>query len=227
MLRDLGGALLDLLYPPLCAGCAEPSGGAPFCETCAGALDPAPPGCLRCGLPGPDPTCGACFAHPPAFDAVRAGGLYGGPLADAVLALKYGGRAAAARPLGGWLASRVALPPGALLVPVPLARARRIARGYDQAALLAGHLAAAAGARRLRGALRRVRDTPPQVGRSRDARARNVAGAFRAEPAQIAGLDLVLVDDVVTTGATADAAARALRAAGARSVAVVALARAD
>jgi ComF family protein len=219
-------ALLDLLYPPRCAACAEPTGGAPFCAACADALDPPAAGCARCGLPGPGPTCGACLAAPPAFDAVRAAGLYGGPLADAIRALKYGGRPAVARPLGGWLASQVALPAGACVVEVPLARRRRIDRTYDQAALLAAHLAAAAGARRLRAALRRVRETPPQVGRSREARARNVEGAFWADPRVVAGRDLVLVDDVVTTGATADAAARALKAAGARAVTVVALARA-
>jgi ComF family protein len=218
-------ALLDLLYPPRCPACAEPSGGAPFCSGCADALEPTPPGCLRCGLPGPDPTCGACLAAPPAFDAVLAGGLYGGPLADAIRALKYGGRPAAARPLGGWLALQVALPRGAAVVAVPLSRRRRIQRSYDQAALLAGHLAAAAGAQRLRAALRRVRETPPQVGRAREARARNVAGAFQADPRVVAGLELLLVDDVVTTGATADAAAQALKAAGARTVTVVALAR--
>jgi len=224
----VGGALLDLLYPPRCAACGEPvpGGGVPFCATCADAIDPVPPGCARCGLPGPDPICGGCYAAPPAFDGVQAGGLYGGPLADAVQALKYGGRPAVARPLGTWLAGRVALPPGAVLVPVPLARRRRISRGYDQAALLAGHLARASGRSRLLGALRRVRETPPQVGRTRAERARNVARAFAPGLRRVAGLDVVLVDDVVTTGATADAAATALRAAGARTVTVVALARA-
>lgn len=226
---EVRDAFLDLLYPPRCAACGDPApgGGVPFCATCADAIDPVPPGCARCGLPGPDPICGGCFAAPPAFSGVQAGGLYGGPLADAIQALKYGGRPAVARPLGAWLASRVTLPPGALLVPVPLARRRRISRGYDQAALLAGHLARAAGRRHLLGALRRPRETPPQVGRTRAERSRNVAGAFAAGPRPVAGLDLVLVDDVVTTGATADAAAEALRAAGARSVTVVALARAE
>jgi ComF family protein len=227
MSRAVASALLDLLYPPRCAACGEPCGRAAFCPACAEALVAVPPGCHRCGLPGPDRTCGACLAHAPAFDAIRAGGLYGGPLADAVQALKYGGRAAAARPLGGWLAGLVSLPPGAVVVEVPLGRARRRTRGYDQAALLAGHLAGAGGARRLRAALRRIRETPPQVGRTRAARARNVAGAFQADPGRVAGLDLVLVDDVVTTGATVDAAAAALKAAGARSVTVVALARAE
>jgi ComF family protein len=132
-----------------------------------------------------------------------------------------------ARPLGRWLASRIVLPPGAVLVAVPLGRGRRLGRGYDQAALLASALARATGARRLRSALRRVRETPAQVGRSRAARTCNVSGAFTATPSAVAGLDLVLVDDVVTTGATADAAAAALKKAGARSVTVVALARAE
>jgi ComF family protein len=112
-------------------------------------------------------------------------------------------------------------------VSVPLARRRRIERGYDQAALLADALARAAGRPRARRALARVRETPPQVGRSRAERARNVAGAFAASARDVAGRDVVLVDDVVTTGATADAAAQALRRAGARSVVVVALARAE
>jgi ComF family protein len=222
-------ALLDLVYPPSCAACGEPlasSAEEPFCAVCREAVDEAGPGCSRCAAPGSDLLCGACLAEPPAFDAVFAGALLGGPIADAVHALKYRDRPALARPLGRWLASRARLPPGAAVLSVPLARGRRIARGYDQAALLAGHLARCAGLPRLRAALRRVRETPPQVGRSRTERARNVAGAFAAGPA-VAGREVVLVDDVVTTGATADACARALRAAGATRVVVAALARAE
>lgn len=230
--RDLARAgmtaLLDLVFPPRCAACGGSVHAEPFCPVCAGAVDPVPPGCGRCGQPGPDVLCASCALSPPAFDGVHAGGLFGGPLADAVHALKYGDRPALARPLGAWLARRARVPAGALVVSVPLARGRRIERGYDQAALLADSLARAAGAGgcRARTVLRRVRETPPQVGKTRAERARNVAGAFEATRA-VSGRDVVLVDDVVTTGATADAAAGALRRAGARSVVVVALARAE
>lgn len=241
----LGAALLDLLYPPRCAACGEgvaSTSDGPFCPTCGDAVEPVPPGCARCGLPGPDPVCGACLADPPSFSSCRAGGLFGGPLADAIHALKYRDRPALARPLGAWLARRVVLPREAALVSVPLGRRRRLARGYDQAALLARALS-----RSWRGladgpvtvpgaspprlellplALARTRETPPQVGRARADRVANVRDAFRAASA-VRGRDVVLVDDVVTTGATAQACADALLAAGARSVHVVALARAD
>ncbi|HYG66713.1 MAG TPA: ComF family protein, partial [Anaeromyxobacteraceae bacterium] len=223
LVRATAAAVLDLVFPPRCAACGAGTDAEPFCPVCADALEPVPPGCATCGLPGPLPRCGACEADPPAFDAVRAAGLFGGPLADAIHRLKYRDRPALARPLGAWLARAVPLPAGAAVVSVPLARGRRIARGYDQAALLADRLARGAGRPRLRAALARVRETPPQVGRTRAERLRNVAGAFRAAAA-VRGRDLVLVDDVVTTGATASAAADALRRAGARSVTVVALA---
>jgi ComF family protein len=224
-LRTVLHGLLDLVYPPRCAACRAPAAKA-FCGVCAEALVPVPSPCARCGQPGGAPACPACRSAPPAFEAVHAGGLFGGPLAEAIHALKYEDRPAVARPLGAWLAAQVPLPPGAAVVSVPLGRARRIARGYDQAALLADALARSGGARRLRGVLVRVRETPPQVGLSRAARAANVAGAFRAT-ARVAGQWVVLVDDVVTTGATAAAASAALQEAGAVGVQVIALARAD
>jgi ComF family protein len=224
--RPLARSIAELVWPPRCAGCRAPVDAEPFCPACAEALVAVPSGCARCALPGPLPACGACLSAPPAFSAVSAGGLFGGPLADAIHALKYGDRPALARPLGAWLAQRVPLPAGGAVVSVPLGRGRRIERGYDQAALLADELAAAAGRARLRGALYRVRETAPQVGRGREERRKNVRGAFWASVAA-EGRELVLVDDVVTTGATADAAARALLDAGALRVTVVALARAE
>lgn len=204
-LRALGGALLDLVFPPRCPACGEdPAPGTPFCPVCDGAVDPAPD----------------------LGDGVHAGALFGGPIADAIHALKYAGRSDAALPLGRWLAGRVAVPAGAAVAWVPLGPRRRTERTYDQAMLLAAALARASGRPLLRGALRRVRETPPQVGRDRAARARNLQGAFVASPA-VAGRAILLVDDVVTTGATVEAADRALREAGARSVAVAALARAE
>jgi len=213
-LQEFGGALLDLAFPPRCPACGDqPLPASPFCALCEGAIDPVPGEIGRTDESGET-------------GDVRAGALFGGPIADAIHALKYGDRAEAAVPLGRWLAGRVEVPPGARVVWVPLGRRRRIERGYDQAMLLAGSFARAAGLRLLRGSMRRVRETPPQVGRDRAARASNVRGAFAASKA-VSGLDLVLVDDVVTTGATAEAACQALGEAGARSVTVVALARAE
>jgi ComF family protein len=225
-----GTALLDLLYPPRCAACGEgiaSSSEGPFCAVCAEAVDPVPAGCRRCGLPGPDPVCGACLADPPSFSSCRAGGLFGGPLADAIHAFKYRDRPALARPLGAWLASRLPMPRDVAIVSVPLGRRRRLSRGYDQAALLARALCRASGRLPLLPlALARTRETRPQVGRTRADRLQNVRGAFRATN-DVRGRDILLVDDVVTTGATADACGETLIAAGARSVHVVALARSD
>ncbi len=203
-LASFGEALLDLLLPPRCPACGdEPLAPSPFCAICDGAVEPAPE----------------------APDGIRAGALFGGPVADAVHALKYGGRAEAAGPLGRWLAGRVRVPEGSAVIWVPLGRRRRIERTYDQAMLLAAAFARASGRPILRGALRRVRETQPQARLDRASRAGNVAGAFAAAPG-VAGRDLVLVDDVVTTGATVEAARDALRSAGARDVVLVALARA-
>ncbi len=229
-LGEVRTSLLDLLYPPRCAACGawlRSTAEEPFCPDCEEALLPLPPGCEQCGEPGPLARCGACIASPPAFDSCRAAGLLGGPLADAVHAFKYRDEPWLARPLGAWLAREVQPAPGALVVSVPLARRRRLTRGYDQAALLGRAFARAGGGTYLPGALARVRETPPQVGRDRTARRASVRGAFapRWHRERLSGGEVVLVDDVVTTGATAGACAQALRAAGAASVAVVALAR--
>ena len=170
--------------------------------------------------------CAACVAAPPAFDWARAAAIYAGPLREALQRFKFGGRAALARPLAALIVEQcaAAVPAGAAIVPVPLARARERERGFNQAALIAERVARAVGARLAPRWLGRVRATTPQTDLDAPARRANVRGAFVAATAA-AGADVVLVDDVLTTGATAGECARALRAAGARSVGVLTVAR--
>jgi len=211
--------LRALLWPAQCAACAEVvDEGAAFCAACACGIDPVGPACARCAQPAERAlgACARCAAAPPAFASARAVGRYGGPLAEAILRLKHGRRLEVAAPLGALLAA--AAPAHDVVVPVPLARGRLAARGFDQA----GELARAMGGRVVH-ALARVRETPPQEGGPAE-RAANVRGAFQLRAA-VAGRRVLLVDDVMTTGATAGACARVLRRGGAREVHVLTVAR--
>ncbi|MBK6847426.1 MAG: ComF family protein [Proteobacteria bacterium] len=231
---ELTTALLDLVLPTRCVGCnAVIEAHELLCPACAPALVAVERACRCCGAAdAPAPRCGRCEATPPPFGRAWAPWLYGGPLALAIRQLKYGDATYLLRPLGrllpaldgGTEGSRAA---PVLVVPVPLHRDQLVRRGYNQAALLARELARRARAPIDYRALLRVRATRPQVGLGRGARERNVAGAFRACPERVRGRHLVLVDDVITTGATAAACARALRRAGAAAVEVLALARAE
>ncbi len=207
---------LDLLFPPRCVGCGR--GGHWFCPACVAAIVPAPAGDV-----GLEPLAGLWVM-----------GLYEDPLRVAIQALKYEGRRQVAGPLGRLLAAtyqqqmqRNAPAQFDTLLPVPLHPRRQAERGYNQAALLARRLAREAGLSLREDVLRRSRQTPPQVGLDRARRRANVAGAFTCPPGHpaLAGKTLLLVDDVCTTGATLAACAEALRAAGARDVWALTLAR--
>ena len=221
---------LDLLFPARCASCDAP-GESPFCAICADTLVPLPAGCPVCGVPGDEGLlpalrprrCAHCREKAPPFAFATAPYLHGGALAEAIHRLKYEQREDLGSALGV-LFEACAPPRADCMTPIPLHARRLRQRGYDQARLLAD-----GAARRfrlpVRSLLRRVRDTGQQVGRDRAARERNLRGAFVASESA-RGLRVCLVDDVLTTGATAAAAAEALLSAGAARVEVRTLARA-
>ncbi|GMU02923.1 ComF family protein [Corallococcus caeni] len=226
-------ALLDLVYPPMCLACAKvlPGVGAVFCEPCDTALERLPPVCCRtCAEPGafPGNACPRCRTVPPPFSRAWAPFSHEGPVARAIHRFKYEDQPDLAAPLGALLADEarrfLRTAPGCV-VALPLHVRRFRKRQYDQAHLLAGELAKATGRTAPGGWLTRTRETRRQVGLSEAERAGNVAGAFVASRA-VKGQEVLLLDDVFTTGSTARAAGVALREAGAARVEVLTLARA-
>lgn len=213
-----------LLWPGRCLVCEEEAGEAiDLCERCVAGLPWLGPACLRCAMPlpfahPPGAACGACQATPPPLDQVHAAYLYAAPLDRLVPRFKFHRDLAAGRLLSQLMAERFEpLPRPEALVPVPLHRARLRQRGYDQALELARPLAQVLGVPLRPGLLRRVRATAAQSELDREARSRNLRDAFRASSAAMPRR-VVLVDDVMTTGATLHAAARALRRAGVERV---------
>ena len=202
-----------------------------LCTVCAMDLLPIEHPCPRCGLPMPPVTagtCGRCRASPPPFDALNAACAYADPADLLVTALKFRKIRAAARVMAEIMVERA---PADLwtdtaptLVPVPLHFMRQWQRGFNQSAVLAEELARLTGWPVATRGIRRRRRTPAQTGLSRNARQRNLAGAFSVEPRHPLA-DVIMVDDVVTTGATLVALGRALRRAGARRVRAWAFAR--
>lgn len=233
----LAGRLLDLVLPPHCIACRAPTDGfGRLCADCWSDIDfIVPPYCHLCGLPfdysqGDNAICGACSARPPSYDRARAVMRYSDVGRRLVVGFKYGDRTHLATVLARWLARAGSglLAEADLLVPVPLHRRRLFMRRFNQSALLARSLARETGAAMSVDTLRRHRATPAQAGLSRDQRRRNVSGAFRVAAKRrslVEGRRVMLVDDVLTTGATADACAAALRRAGADYVSVLTLAR--
>lgn len=219
---------LDWLYPPACGGCG--CKGQRWCLGCQKQVEIlGSQVCPQCGSPQADrQLCPACRDKTDIRLIIRSWALFTGPVRQAVHRLKYrrdmGLGEALAQPLIktlvslGWHED--------LILPVPLSPARLKERGYNQVALLARPLALACNFHYLPRALNRVRETQSQVGLSRRQRKENVAGAFRAEPALVRGKRVLVIDDVMTTGATLEACAYALLTAGALSVKGLTLTRA-
>lgn len=218
-----------------CAWCGRPGQQGRFCSACRHqflAWQQQYQPCHHCGrlLPlGREGACHQCREELPPFRKARAVGPYQGLLKEMIWALKYQGRRSLAGPLGNLLAGVVMKELGTgrpdLVIPVPLTKKRLRARTFNQAELLALALGQELGLPVQGEVLLRVRETAPQVNLSRRSRWQNLAGAFKiADPAGIAGRHLLLVDDVLTTGATASACTHALLAAGDDAVFVVTVA---
>ncbi len=237
--RACGKAALDVVFPPSCLACrravAEHGGLCPECWS--GVAFIARPFCERLGTPfdqdfGPGAISLEAAASPPVFARARAVARYDSDAARALAhRLKYGDRLELAEPIGRWMARAGAdlLAEADLLVPIPMHRLRLIARRFNQSAALAHVISRCSATPAETGALLRVKATAPQVGLTRAQRAANLAGAFRVAPEAeglILGRNVVLIDDVLTTGATANAAARALQRAGAARVDLLVFARA-
>jgi len=228
-------AALDLVFPPLCPVCDGMLGAGrrdPLCGGCWEGFERiAQPWCRCCGAPlGIEGLCGACRGRRPRFAYARAAVRYGDLVREAIHAFKFGGRRGLANPLGDLLAGLgLSALPGAApdaLVPVPLHPRRARERGYDQALLLARRLERAWSVPVVADALVRAVPTQPQTDLDAAARRRNVRDAFAVRrPELIGDRHIVLVDDVLTTGATAGECARVLARAGAAAVGVVTVAR--
>jgi ComF family protein len=229
-------AVLSIVFSPACAACDQPlvhPTRGPVCEVCWRSIVPlTPPVCDRCGDPlptwrvvsVPHQCCPRCRRTRRPIDRARAIGPYDAALRAIVHALKYEGRRSLARPLGRLMRERGAdlLAGAACAIPVPLHPSRKRHRGFNQAADLARQMRIPVVA-----ALRRVRATPTQTGLPAGRRHRNVRDAFAVTPAAaaLAGTIVLLIDDVSTTGATLDACARVLKAAGIAEVRALTAAR--
>jgi len=234
-LRSVLHSVLDIALPRLCAACREPVEGSGLCPICWSKLSfIARPYCERLGIPfaydpGPGILSMEAIADPPAYRRARAAVRFDEISRALVHALKYGDRLDLAPMMGRWMrhAGRELLAEADGLVAVPLHWRRLWTRRFNQSAMLATAIAAESGVP-LVGTLRRVKATAQQVGLTRTERAGNVQGAFRVPEegrAMVAGRRLIVVDDVLTSGATVEGCARALLRAGAANVDVLIFAR--
>ena len=222
------GPMLDFALPPRCPGCGTVvDGDHRFCMSCWNQIEfLGVAACMQCAMPLPfveagETPCAACLAHPPSFDRAHAATAYGALTRQVALKLKYGLKPATAITMAKLMARHVRARPEAVLVPVPLHRWRVWRRGYNQSALIASALARQTDVVADLDALRRTRATPPLKAMNPSKRREAVRGAFVVPDSathRIRGRDVLLVDDVYTTGSTADACAKALKKAGASSV---------
>jgi ComF family protein len=227
-------ALVDIVFPPMCLLCGERSPEKGFCRFCGGLVEKErinSPMCVICGEPFPsakgvDHACGRCVEEPPFFTSARSAFVFEGKVLDAVHKLKYGGDTALAGPLAALL-SAVHLPEGlSMVVPVPLHTVRLRERGFNQSLLIARELSRTHGLPLVYDRLKRARDTGQQVGLKAAERKKNVSGAFTLDGGGFfKGRKVLLVDDVITTGATLNECAKMLKKAGAE-VAAITVARA-
>lgn len=219
---------LDWLYPPQCGGCGVQ--GTRWCQQCASSLIMIRnPVCSICGQEQEqDQVCIRCQINPPAWDQLRSLARYGGALRQAILGLKYHRNLALGEVLAKSLIQQVASLEWQvdLVVPVPMDLARMHERGYNQVSLLAYPLSLALRLPYRSKALKKVRRTPRQVTLKAEQRRASLEAAFEADSHQVEGKSVLLIDDVVTTGATLEACSRALRAAGVAKIYALTLARA-
>jgi len=235
-LADRLSPIVDLVFPPRCPLCgAGISTQTGLCGACWNELTiPGEPACALCQRPFDDgvaegSVCAPCLASPPRHDGIAAGTLYGEPSRRLVLAYKHGNRIALAPLLARLIAAKLpTVDETWLIVPVPLHRWRLWRRGFNQAALLAREIARLRGGTVLVDALDRRKRTPTLGGLGRKARARALSGAIRVNArrqAALKGARVLLVDDVLTSGATSDACVAALKRAGADTVKIACFAR--
>ena len=226
LVSGLARGALNLLLPISCAVCRTE--GRFLCAGCELKLPRLErPYCIWCSDRGREPLCDWCAAAPPTVDGIRAPYVFEGAVRDLVHDLKYRNLRASAPELAGLMADCLRRNDlsSDVLAPVPLHRGAERLRGYNQSLLLCRELAKLADIPMRAGLLRRKRDTPPQVSMgSHDERRRNMVGAFECD-ADVRGLAVLVIDDVVTTGSTMSACADALKASGAASVWGLALAR--